>query len=93
MASRIYFKVFGNVQGIGYRWFVKATAEERKIVGWVRNVSDGTVEGEAQGAEEKLKNFLEDLREKHPFANVREIETREAEPRKDDCAFYIRRSK
>lgn len=89
---RFYFKVHGLVQGIGYRWFVKEIAENYKAVGWVRNVSDGTVEGEIQGEPDKIEKFFADLKDKHPYANVREISNKKI-PLREDYTFYIRHSK
>jgi acylphosphatase len=34
----------GRVQGVGYRAFVEATAQQRGLDGWVRNRRDGAVE-------------------------------------------------
>jgi len=36
---RLSFRVSGKVQGVGYRWFVKETAEKHQVRGWVRKVS------------------------------------------------------
>ncbi|WP_416147722.1 acylphosphatase [Salipaludibacillus sp. HK11] len=37
------FKVYGNVQGVGYRKWVKTLADKLKIHGYVKNISDGSV--------------------------------------------------
>jgi acylphosphatase len=41
--------VHGRVQGVGFRWFVRTEARRLGLAGWVRNVSDGTVEIRASG--------------------------------------------
>ena len=44
----------GRVQGVGFRWFVKTSAQSLALTGWVRNLTDGSVEIEAQGPPEAL---------------------------------------
>ncbi|MCK5584285.1 MAG: acylphosphatase [Elusimicrobiales bacterium] len=73
--KRVHFKVSGNVQGVGFRWFVRDTARKRLLTGWTRNTADGSVEGEVQGTSDKIALFLEDIKIKHSWANVSNIET------------------
>ena len=58
-------KVFGIVQGVGFRPFVSRIANANNIVGNVSN-RGSYVEIFAQGAEVALKNFLKDLNESAP---------------------------
>lgn len=51
----------GVVQGVGFRFAVRNFANKYKLKGWVRNLSDGRVELEAEGREEILNNFIQDL--------------------------------
>jgi acylphosphatase len=51
-----YF-VSGNVQGVGYRFFARRTAEELGLAGFVRNLDDGRVEAYAIGPVESLAAF------------------------------------
>ncbi|HBE88589.1 MAG TPA: acylphosphatase [Elusimicrobia bacterium] len=70
---RVYFKASGRVQGVGFRWFVRDSALELKLSGWVRNLPDGDVEGEAQGPAEKLDRLLAEIKSGHDWARVTEL--------------------
>lgn len=70
--------VHGKVQGVGYRWFVKEIAEEEKLFGYVKNNHDGTVEivVEAEN-EDKIKKFIERIKQEHPYAIVKKVDVLE----------------
>ena len=55
--KRVSVIVSGRVQGVGFRYFVEDIAADMKITGWVRNLPDGTVEIDAEGEEDAIKNF------------------------------------
>ncbi len=67
-------KIYGRVQGVGYRYFAKKIAKNLNIFGYAKNLEDGTVEILAQGREESLQEFIEYLK-KGPFlAKVEQID-------------------
>jgi len=68
-------KVWGVVQGVGFRPFVYRLAGEYNLKGWVRNTS-GNVEIEVEGDEESLTSFLNDLKTKAPpMAHIEKVKT------------------
>ncbi len=49
IAKRI--RVYGRVQGVGFRWYTAREANRLGVGGWVRNRRDGSVEIHAEGEE------------------------------------------
>lgn len=58
---RLHAVVRGYVQGVGYRYFVLQRARKARLVGWVRNCADGSVECIAEGPRAALERLLDDL--------------------------------
>ncbi|MDD1682326.1 MAG: acylphosphatase [Methanoregula sp.] len=56
--ERITAVVRGRVQGVGYRYFVADCAHATGVHGYVRNLSDGTVEIVAESSPATLDDFL-----------------------------------
>jgi len=67
----------GRVQGVGFRWFTRAAAQELGLAGLVRNLPDGRVEVEVAGGPEGLEAFRRRLREGPPGARVEALEEQE----------------
>ena len=88
--TRLHCVVHGRVQGVGYRWFVKETAEQLGVTGWARNLPNGEVEIEAQGGEDVLKEFVSFLKKGPPYARVDGIDCRTVEAEKGSAVFEIR---
>lgn len=60
---RLHAYLSGRVQGVGMRATVLQLAIKHDLTGWVRNLSDGRVELQAEGPAEALRAFVEELRE------------------------------
>ncbi|MFO1116789.1 MAG: acylphosphatase [Beijerinckiaceae bacterium] len=52
--ARAHLIVTGRVQGVGFRAFVAREGHALGLAGWVRNLRDGSVEAEFEGADEKV---------------------------------------
>lgn len=71
--TQAHIFVFGFVQGVGFRHFVKSKAKELDLTGFVRNLPDGRVEVLVQGSNEKIENLVK-LCKKGPFlSEVEEV--------------------
>jgi acylphosphatase len=69
------FLIFGRVQGVWYRRFVSENAKKNGFRGYVKNLPDGRVEAVANiENEERLKEFIEILKEGSPYSVVENIE-------------------
>ena len=82
---RIRFVVTGRVQGVGFRWFVKAEARPLGLTGWVRNREDGAVEGEVEGRDDAVEALVPCLEEGPSSAIVTNVEISEIS---DDGQHY-----
>jgi acylphosphatase len=58
---RVVAIVSGDVQGVGYRWFVQGLASPAGVAGSARNLPDGRVEVVLEGAEDDVAAVLDAL--------------------------------
>jgi acylphosphatase len=66
-------KIYGRVQGVGFRFWAKELAEKLNIVGFVLNDKDGSVYIEAYGKKENLEKFLNLCFDGPPYAKVEKV--------------------
>jgi acylphosphatase len=71
----LHVEIRGIVQGVGFRWFVRERARALALSGWVKNLSDGSVEVAASGPDAAVRELLALVREGPPGAHVREVVT------------------
>lgn len=60
----------GRVQGVGFRWFVMAMAQEMGVRGWTANTADGAVEVVGLASAETIEQFGALLAKGPPAARV-----------------------
>lgn len=63
-------RIFGRVQGVGYREALRYEAQPLGVSGWVRNRLDGSVEALLQGPAEKVDALTAWARRGPPAARV-----------------------
>lgn len=67
--SRLQARVWGVVQGVGFRPFVYRLASELGLLGWVRNDGDGVVV-EVEGTHDRLIAFLDRIVREKPVPSL-----------------------
>lgn len=73
----VFIKIFGHVQGVGFRYFTHRIARKLRITGYVRNAEDGTVEIHAEGDERMLEQFLSEVSRGPAMAIVTDVQVEE----------------
>ena len=87
--KEIFCTIRGRVQLVMYRDFACRKARRFGLVGYVKNHSDGSVEVLAQGSEELLKKYIEQLEKGSPLSRVKEVEVQWREPSMKFSNFSI----
>jgi acylphosphatase len=72
--KRLEARVYGFVQGVGFRYFVKRNAARLGLVGYAKNLPDGSVEVVAEGDENTLYELLHYLREGNAYSHVEKVD-------------------
>ena len=85
------FSIRGDVQGVGYRYFAQRAAARHQVVGYVKNMPDGTVEALVEGPAEVVEAFKHDLATGPRFSFVQQVEEIALEPTGEYSSFRIER--
>lgn len=72
--KRMTAKIYGQVQGVGFRATAKDKMNKLQLTGIARNEPDGTVYVVAEGDEEKLKELLKWCHKGPWMAEVEKVE-------------------
>ena len=68
-AVQVFFE--GYVQGVGFRYSVRHIAKGFDVMGWVRNLRDGRVEMQVNGANDEVQAFLEAIMQSELRAHIK----------------------
>jgi len=71
--------IFGQVQGVGFRYRFSEQAQRLGITGWVRNRRGGSVEAMIAGTPETVEAMISWARAGPPAARVERVEVGAAE--------------
>jgi acylphosphatase len=73
-------RVEGIVQGVGFRQFLLMAAIQRKLDGWVRNRSDGSLEALVSGPTKAVEAFVGAATQGPQGAKVSAVDLHNSEP-------------
>lgn len=70
----VILKVYGKVQGVGFRYYTHKKANELGLNGFVKNKPDGSVYVEAEGEDAHLQEFINWCEVGPTWAHVTKVE-------------------
>ena len=82
-------KIFGKVQGVGFRYWLQAASAREGISGWVRNLRTGEVEALLTGDSEKVNIVIEMCSMGPPASDVDRISVLDSENSPTTNSFDI----
>jgi acylphosphatase len=78
MKRHYIIRVYGQVQGVSFRYYAKQKADDFDLTGFVRNESNGTVCIEVEGGQKNLQKFIAWCHEGPDYAQVEKVEVKES---------------
>ena len=78
--TTVRLSVTGRVQGVWYRGWTVGKAQELGLAGWVRNITDGSVEALINGPKETVDTLVALCRSGPPAARVDGIDVTVIDP-------------
>lgn len=81
--ENVRIEITGQVQGVGFRYAMRAEARRHGVSGWVRNRRDGSVEALLQGEADAVRALVDWARQGPPGARVSQVRAAAA----DDAAL------
>ena len=85
-----HYLIRGDVQGVGYRYFVKGAAERLGVKGFVRNMHSGDVEVYAEADDASLGLLRLELERGPRMAQVTEVIEKDVPVSGTYSSFFIR---
>lgn len=88
--QRAHLNITGKVQGVGFRANTRREARKLSLTGWVRNLSDGSVEVVAEGEKKDIDGLISWAKQGPRLANVKNVEIDREEYRGKFDVFSVR---
>ena len=84
-------RAVGRVQGVNFRVFVRNSAREVGVTGWVKNMSDGSVTMELQGEAQVIEQLIEKIKTGRGRIKVESLEIEDMPVAEGEDKFAIRK--
>lgn len=78
--KRVYLKISGKVQGVGFRSSMRRRAKNNNVTGWAKNLENGKLEAVIEGEKEDVAEVMDWARKGPNIAEVEDIQLEEEEP-------------
>ena len=88
--TRACLLIKGRVQGVFYRAFARDIATQLGLRGWVRNLSDGSVEALLEGSRDEIERAIKHCYSGPPGARVDDIDVTWEDYQGDLQGFQVR---
>lgn len=88
--KRVRILIEGKLQGANFRYHTQQEAQKLGLAGFVRNLSDGRIEIDAQGDDESVDKMLTWCQEGPQSAQLKSILFRYDEPNEHATDFIVR---
>lgn len=72
-------KVYGMVQGVGFRMYTYRQADRLGVNGWVKNCPDGSVEFHCEASDVEISFFLDLIKRGNDFSEVDRVDFKDCE--------------
>lgn len=72
---RRHYRIYGRVQGVGFRYRAKYAAQSLYLTGWVENMDDGSVEMEVQGHVDRIDRIFTIIQQ-NDYVQITDMEVR-----------------
>ena len=88
--ERIHVFIYGNVQGITFRYFLKRNADDLELTGWVKNKDNNCVEAVFEGKRARITRIRKFCKLGPNLARIKEVKIIKEEPENIERFSIIR---
>ncbi len=89
--TRAVIRVYGRVQGVGFRYYTLIHARRLGVRGYVKNLSDGSVVIVAEGLEDRIRELVRMVRRGPLLARVDRVQVVYGKPKMEYSGFFVLR--
>ncbi len=82
-------RVYGRVQGVGFRYLSMMAASQLNLTGWVQNLSDGSVLMEIQGKKDMIDRMIPTVENGH-WIRIDHMQEEWLDPVEGEHSFGVR---